>query len=206
MGHHWSFTAVPSGRAFRDVFLRPDLAFAPAGIAIHRYQSPHGSSSPPSAHGTGSGRTAGSATSRPIRSSRHDQGASPSTVRAALLDHPVCQYLAGAITLAAACRHVALRIQAAIDHICRKTPPKAVYSTRWRIRWRRRRSVGCLLLGQTLLRAAHDGARQRPVWRSIPSKLLTGSCSWHNSVSPSDADPSAIFSSLPAGYAQGELL
>ena len=206
MGHHWSVRAAPSGRAFRYVFLRPDLAFALAGIAIHRYQSPGGRSSPLPAHGTGSGLTAGFAASTPSWISRHDQRASSSAVCAALLDHLGCQYLAGATTLAAACRHVALRIQVAIDHICRKTPPKAVYSTRWRIRWRRRRSVGCLLLGQTLLRAAHDGARQRPVWRGIPSKLLTGSCSWHNSVSPSDADPSAIFSSLPAGYAQGELL
>ena len=43
--------------------------------------------------------------------------------------------------------------------------------------------MGCLLLCHTLLRAAHDGARQRPVRRDTPSKLLAGSCSWHDGMS-----------------------
>jgi hypothetical protein len=52
------------------------------------------------------------------------------------------------------------------------------------------------------------GARQRPVWRDTPSKQVSGSCSWHDGMSPSNTAPAGRFSSLLAGYAyaQGEQL
>src|SRR5215831_13579258 len=59
--------------------------------------------------------------------------------------------------------------------------------------------MGCLLvIGQTLLPAAREGARHRPVRRETLSQRLTGACAWHDGRSPSDADPfGQMF--LPAG-------